>query len=263
MVFKFGEHQIDLGNIDFEAKDFKMGNDTSYAEKFIKKYKHSKHYREELLPLKLQCLQNIKDYIGDNYEHYFDLLAGLGISGKIFATECLNEFNDFSEDCLNVIRNNDFKGRTLMYQKDMFELKFGKNQPEFIFADFNNFTTKRYLTLYKPVVDNIFASAQKYVLINDCSVFYLKYGQKSYDTYRKLLGDHYKKSFGDDLNGFYPALKSFYKEQYKEWDLCLVEYFKDTSFLLFKNEKVPQKMPYQTIIHCNHKEGIKIKTELI
>lgn len=261
MVFKFGEHQIDLGNIDFEAKDFKMGNDTSYAEKFIKKYKHSKHYREELLPLKLQCLQNIKDYIGNEYDSYLDLLAGLGISGKIF--QCrdnltnFNSFNDFSEDCYNILCNNfSWQDGSSIHNEDIFKVDFPKD--DFIFADFNNFTTKRYLTLYKPVVDKIFASAQKYVLINDCSVFYLKYGKKSYDTYRKLLNLDFK----DNIDEFYLALNVFYKKQYPEWNLIKIEAFKDTSFLLFKKvENWIDDSFMDTII--NKKEDIKIKTELI
>jgi hypothetical protein len=40
----------------------------------------------------------------------------------------------------------------------MFEFPW-QNSYDFIFADFNNFTFRRYLTEYKQVVDNIFAKA--------------------------------------------------------------------------------------------------------
>ena len=90
---------------------------------------------------------------------------------------------------------------------------------------------------YKPVLDNIFANAQKYVLLNDCSVFYLKYGQSSYKTYANLMNAPVISASGiASIPEFYITVREWLKGIYPGWFLTKVECFKDTSFLLFEKE---------------------------
>lgn len=257
MIFKFGRkdqktaYQLFFNNELFQKSDsdFVMKSNTSYIEKFIKRYSTSKNYREALLPLKLQCLLNIKDVIGGRYNTYFDLLAGIGISGRIF-NEKVNHLNDFCPTCEKILEENfpiDF-----VTKRDMRQC-WTNTVYDFIFADFNNFTVKRYINEYKPVINNVFYLADKYVLINDCSVFFLKYGVKSYEIYSKLLGTQIH-----TINDYYLAVKDYFKRQYPDWSLVIVEAFKDTSFLLFVKD---QEDGLQVTI--NTKEHLNIKTELI
>jgi hypothetical protein len=107
MIFKFNQYELYFDDVLFNYNEdaFSMASDTSYVEKFIKKYRTSKSYREALLPLKLQCLLNIKDVLKGRYNSYLDLLAGIGISGKIFRSAS-NHLNDFSADCQHTLEQN-------------------------------------------------------------------------------------------------------------------------------------------------------------
>lgn len=249
MVFKFNEYNLDLGDVDIEKGNFSMKGESSYVEALVKRYKTKKHYREVMLPLKIQCLLNIKGLIKDGYKSYLDLLAGIGISSKIFhkGDSCLN---DFAPDCVEILKRN----FCYVENTDMFD--YPKSDPDskfdFIFLDFNNFTIKKYLSLYKPVVDAAFARANTYVLINDCSVFFLKYGKKSFEIYSELLGIEIKSK--DD---YIWALQGYFAKIYPEWRLCWVEGHKETNFLLFQKTDCPNMT-----VSINKKEDIKVKTSL-
>lgn len=254
MNFNFNEHTIVLPDLAFESTKFTMGNDSSYAEKFIKRYRSSKHYRNVLLPLKLQCLFNVKKYLGDSYDSYLDLLAGIGISSRIFDTD-YNELNDFSGECYAILKENFKSPNDTLYNIDMYHYNF--NRFDFIFLDFNNNTLKKSLNEYKPVIDNAFASANKYILINDCSVTYLKYGESSYKNYAKLLG-----VTSEELKiNYYSIIKQHYKKLYPTWSLTHIETHPQTSFLLFEKQE-PEYFFFNELKININSEVLNIKTSL-
>jgi len=249
MIFNFKNYSVYLGSDKNFKGSFVMKNDTSYLEKFLKRYSSSKNYREVLLPLKIKCLLNIKEEIKGKYKTYFDLLAGIGISGRIFH-EGESELNDFCPYCFEILKVN-FPNQKVN-NKDMFGYIMPK--ADFIFADFNNFTLKRFMNEYKPILDMVFFNAQKYVLINDCSVFYLKYGLSSYKTYEKIIGEELL----GNLNDFYEKVGRFFKKKYPEWSLIKIEAFKDTSFLLFEKKEIAIMT-----VNVNRKEDIDFSSSLI
>jgi len=234
MFFNFNKYSLNLGEVTnyINQLSFEMKTDTSYLEKFIKKFTTSKAYRTSLLPLKLQALLNIKESIAGKYSSYQELLAGMGMSAKIFG-EGLElgklELSDLSKECFEILKLN-FPGENVQ-KRDMFNFPLTASyKSDFAFLDFNNCTIKRFTTEYKDVIKNTFQQTNKFVLINDCSVFYLKYGAGSYKNYGNLMGLELDGTKQD----FYKKSKVFYKTLYPEWSLVEVQAFKDTSFLLFK-----------------------------
>ncbi len=223
MKLKFSKYELELGDVNYADDAFTMKSGTSYVEKVVKKYKTSKAYREALLPLKIKCLENIKESLGA-YDSYLDLLAGIGMSGKVFFAK-ENLMNDFDGPCIEILMKN-----FPQHQVSSFDVKktFPFKNFDFIFGDFNNLTIKRLNGEYGEVVDNIFSNANKYVLINDCSAFYLKYGKKSYEVYAKVMG----KEPAVSRDGLYRSVREWLLERYG-WYLNRVEGFRDTSFLLF------------------------------
>lgn len=250
MKFNFNEYSIDLGDVAVDDSKFKMENDTSYLQKFVKMYKTSKQYRESQLPLKLECIFNIKNIIG-SYKTYFEPLAGLGITAKIFDVGD-SELNDVAPDCVEVLKRNFDTERVT--QISMFDYDYTNKDYDFIFLDFNNFTLKKFTTTYKPVVEQAFKNSNTYVLINDCSRFYLQYGEASYKNYSKLIG---KELLSNNLLGYYMTFKDYMRALYPNWQLTWVESFKDTSFLLFVKTEVASLGFHHNII-----DNLKVKTSI-
>lgn len=230
MKLKFDDISLELGDVIYDENKFSMHNETPYIEKVVKKYNTSGNYRKNLLPLKIRCLYNIKEYIKDSYDSYLDLLAGIGISANIFNRGNFL-LNDFNKSCVDILNKN--FSTEYVSEHDMYFFPF--KPTDFIFADFNNLTIKRMVREYKPVIDKIFSNAQKYVLLNDCSVFYLKYGKSSYETYSKIMNQPVASSKEE----FYNRVRNWMNINYSTWFLTRVESFKDTSFLLFEKENKP------------------------
>lgn len=225
MIFTFGPHTLDLGDNPFgEERAFAMKDDSSYLEKFIKRYKSSAAYREKLLPLKLQCLMNLRARL-DPFDSYLDLLAGLGMSGRIFAAQEMT-LNDRCPYCFSILEKN-FPD-ACVEKADMF--LYNPPRADLVFGDFNNGTLKRFTSLYKPVLDLLFVKAKQYLILNDCSVFYLKYGAQAYQTYGRFMGVELDGTRED----FYRHVRDFYKRLYPAFSLTRIEAFADTSFLLFE-----------------------------
>lgn len=246
MKFQYNEYSLDLGTVEVAHGSFKMENSSSYLQKFVKRYNSSKNYRENLLPLKLQCLLNIQNIIAGKYNSYFEPFAGIGITAKIFACKEM-WLNDMSTECSDILYLN-YKDKIVMNSNANHLINFPNL--DLIFADFNNLTIKRALGEYKPLLDKTFATAQKYVILNDCSVFFLRYGKSSYDVYSKLYGGEIKNK--DD---FYGATIGFWNKLYPDWYVTRIEGFKDSSFILLSKEKV------RPVVHIN--ETHSIKTQIV
>ena len=207
-------------NIESEGRN----QNTPYTNEFLKGTVNSD------FKYRLRGYTNLQTKIDGLYNSYFDLMGGVGLTGRIY-NEGVSDirFNDFSLDCVNIISQN--YPEASVYSEDMFNFNYGDYRPDLILIDFNDFTYKKYLDKYKSVLSDAMDASSKYVIINDCSVFYLRYGQKAYEVYSNLLG---KKITSKDE--FFEEMRSFYKVEFPDWNLTDVETFGSSSLMLFRKD---------------------------
>jgi hypothetical protein len=192
-------------------------------------------YLKTLLPSKLLCLGALKKRALElaPYESYLDLLAGIGLSARIFENEQPCALNELDEKCGQVLLKN-FQNKPSRW--NMFEMPMA-HRLQAVFADFNNFTFKRYFTEYKPVLDWLFQNSQRHVILNDCSLFYFRYGKQSFMNYSGILGEEI-----ESIADYFLAIRGFYERAYPGWWLVQAEYFRESSFLLFSRQEAPLVM---------------------
>jgi len=199
---------------------------TSYASKLVSRL-GQKAYREGKLPLKLECLRqlSLKAASLSPYQSYYEPLAGVGLAVKLFAPKGKLWLNDMDPGCQAVLKANfpkatvwggDIKGQ--MYP-----------DADMIFLDFNDYTFKRYLTTdYSTLLARGFEHARKFVVLNDCSPFYFRYGESSFKAYSKLMG-----SPVTSIDDYLKVAARFYAHTYPEWRMVKATYFRESSFQLF------------------------------
>lgn len=198
-----------------------FGGETPYVAKIAARFR-DKGYIGRKLPLKILCLESLYDRMNDSpYKSYYDPMAGIGISARIFGHGSAMRLNDFDKGCTEVLRRN-FSGITVT-SEDI--TKMPLSAADLVFLDFNDFTMKRGLGKYQPILVQAFNSAYKYLVINDCSIFYLRYGAAAFAVYSKLLGAKIT-----SLQSYFEVLREWYAE--KGWCLIQVAYFGETAFLL-------------------------------
>ena len=145
-------------------------HDTPYTNEFLKGNVDSD------FKFRLTAYSNIHKVISGEYNTYLDLLGGVGLTGRIFkevGVQCV--FNDLNLECREILKANN--PASLVTAQDMFDYEFIHGIPDVTLVDFNDFTLKKYQEKYKKVLDNVFRNTRKYVVVNDCSVFYLKMGR--------------------------------------------------------------------------------------
>lgn len=202
--------------------------ETSFLSEFKKRLSNKGINIEERM--RAYCLQQLQKVIAGDYKSYFEPLGGVGVTASIFSVDPKQTFvNELDDACLDVIKEN-FPEWT-RYQQDMFKFEYPQNF-DTIFLDFNNYTLQKYAKVYYDVVHAALAHCNKYLIINDCSVFYLNRGAKSFEVYSKILGETVT-SYAD----FYPALERFYREEFPGWVLARVDKFYASSYLLFQREE--------------------------
>lgn len=223
---------------------------TSYASKLVTRLS-KKNYIENQLPFKLGSLNAFRVVIeAEGYSSYFEPLAGVGLSVRLFEPEGEVYLNDLDAGCCTVLREN-FPS-AVVTNADAVRMDFPR--ADVIFVDFNDFTLKRYLaggSFYKGLLDKAFEAARKFVILNDCSVFYFRYGLRSYGVYGKLLGSPIK-----GVEDYLRRLQSFYAERYPQWCLVRVQYFRDSSFQLFS------KKPLKFCLSSSSRLPVKISEGL-
>ena len=201
---------------------------TPYVAKLSSRL-HQPAYRLRTLPAKLLCLEAIKGRMESlgGYKTFSEPLAGVGLSARIF-DKGKTYLNELDPSCRRVLELN-FGEKSVTSQNAMV-VPF--KTVDAIFLDFNDFTLKRFCTTtYGEVLQRAFASAQKYVILNDCSVFYFRYGKSSYKAYEKYVEEPIT-----CLEEYFKALRRFYVRRVG-WNLLHVAYFRDTSFQLFGQVK--------------------------
>jgi len=185
-------------------------------------------YRLKTLPSKLLCLEAIKARMEElgGYRSFLEPLGGVGLSARIF-DKGKTILNDTDASCRRILDLN-FGGKAT--GQDVLTMTFPST--DVIFLDFNDFTLKRYLTTdYGVVLNRAFNAARKFVILNDCSVFYFRYGKTSFKAYEKYVEEPIS-----CLEEYFKALRRFYMK-HNGWNLLKVAYFRDTSFQLFALEK--------------------------
>lgn len=210
---------------------------TPYVTKLIGRMKRPS-YRNSKLPLKLMCLEALRlrmEKLG-GYQSFCEPFAGVGLSARLFGVEAAHaQLNDFDASCGEALRLNFPKANVTVADANSLELA----PADVVFLDYNAFTLKRYEKKHAGSVARAFASAQKFVIVNDCSVFYFRYGDKAYETYSKFLGSPIT-----DYASYFKAAVPFWKSRYPEWSLVQVSAFRDSSFLLFSKKKSAFKYEY-------------------
>lgn len=196
--------------------------ETPYLTKLVSRLRLP-NYRNKKLPAKIACLEFLKARLGP-YASYSEPMAGVGLSALIFGQGKELHLNDLDDKCREVIWRNFGVAAT------GHDISLAPAQPAgLIFADFNNLTLKRAAGAYKPALDKVFADARRYVILNDCSIFYLRYGESSYKAYSRLLGAPMSTS-----QDFLILLARFYKKSYPGWAVTAISYFRDSSFILLE-----------------------------
>lgn len=221
---------------DIAFEEGKFDAKTSYASKLVTRLRQ-RSYREKKLPLKLSCLSILRDRalkMGD-YRSYYEPLAGVGLSARLFDPNNKRKLwlNDLDEGCQKALKEN-FPKATV-WGGDIIGQGFPK--ADMIFLDFNNFTWKRYLTgaeCYPEILERTFKYAQKYVVLNDCSNFYFRYGAQSFVAYSKLLGATIA-STPDYLT----IIQKRYLERYPGWSMVHAAFFRESTFQLFYKGSAP------------------------
>jgi hypothetical protein len=219
-----------------ETKAFSA--DTPYVAKLITRL-DKKSYLENKLPCKLLCLEALKKGMVDlgGYRSLAEPLAGVGLAARVLDGGGKMHLNDYDEGCYKILKHN-FPEDDVTKQ-DMFSMKILKS--DVVFLDFNDFTLRRFTKgPYKEVVQRAMASAKKFVIINDCSVFYFRYGASSFEVYSKLLGLRIT-----ETPEYFRALREYMEDVIEGWYLVNVAYFRDTSFLLFA--KIPSALKIEYV----------------
>jgi len=229
----------------------KRNSKTSYLNEF--KIKNGKVKLNTDFLYRLVCYNNLYNKIKGTYKTNLDIFGGVGITAKLFSTGIDNTFvNDISEDCLSILKMNFLHNN--ITNIDVSKEKINHNF-DLVLCDFNDFTIKKFLKDgYKKILDNVFDISNKYVIINDCSFYRLKYGKNAFSSYSLLLTGNSESI--NNIEDFFIKEKIFFKTIYKDWELINIEYFNNSSFLLFKkksknNLKINKVIPpIKKIIEC-------------
>lgn len=219
-----GKRSIIVDDKYFEGDKEGRNEHTPYTNEFLKGSVNSD------FKYRLKGYTNLQKKISGTYKSYFDLMGGVGLTGRIYGEEGVEcRFNDISKDCVEIIKYN--YPSSDVYNENMFDLVYSSYFPDLILIDFNDYTYKKYLSLYKKVLSRALNASRKYVIINDCSVFYLRYGKKAYEVYSNLLGKEI-----ESKPEFFQEMASFYKEEFPDWNLTDIETFGSSSLMLFRRE---------------------------
>jgi len=189
-------------------------------------------YLHKKLPAKLLCLEEVKRSMLGGYLSFAEPLAGIGLTARIFDVGGGLYLNELDPGCRAVLERN---FNVPVTGHDMFTMDFPP--AEAIFLDFNDFTLKRFeTTQYGAVLAKALGAARQFVVLNNCSVFYLRYGQTSFDTYSKYVGP-----IEPTVEAYLEAEAKYFNKRFKGWYVVKTTYFRDTAFLLFSKKKKPFK----------------------
>lgn len=224
----------------------KRNTETSYLNEFFVDGGSVKLDADFLF--RLTAYYNISEYCKKlGYGTNFELFGGVGITGKIFQQKDGDTYlNDIDEKCLNILRDNFLPENVLNI--DAFNLFIEGVKFDLIVGDFNDFTLNKFIfdSKYSKALDNIFNMSNKFVVLNDCSVFYLRYGEKSYEVYRKYIGGDFA-----DFETFLGQCKKFYESVIPGWKMVKAEYFQGSTIILFQKSEEDLELDIQKVVKKN------------
>lgn len=194
--------------------------ETSYVARLAAELKKPS-YLHGRLPAKLICLEYLKATVGP-VTSYAEPMAGVGLSARILGGGDLY-LNDIAQNCRDVLKNN---FQCLPTGDDINDCAFKCG--ELTFLDFNNFTLSKWLKgAWADVITHATINTGEYLIINDCTPFYFRYGATAFATYSKTL----QEPIHTIPEYFYAAAVAWHTRT--EWYLQQVAYFRDSSFQLF------------------------------
>lgn len=179
--------------------------------------------------VRVRCLSAVYEKIKGQFHTFYEPMGGVGVTASIFTQSGESGIvNELDPECVEVIRKNfpNFE----VHNEDMNEFE-PDSEYDCAFLDFNNFTLKKFVDggVFNEVTNRTFEYSEKYVIINDCSPFYLSRGAKSFEVYSRILEETIT-----DMDGYYTALRNFYHGAFPEWNLEFVERFYQSGYLVFK-----------------------------
>lgn len=180
-----------------------------------------------------QC--KLADKLKGKYHSLLDPMAGVGIVALLFYDEGVRPMclNDMDEVCAESLKRN-FPS-AMVSQDDankLFEKIWNDDDFDLTFMDWNNFTLKRYLDNelnYRCITNNIFSKTRKYVVINDSTIYYLRYGRKSFGNVEKWLGMRL-----DSKKDYVRAFRDVISSMYSGWILTDCYMFQNMAYHLFE-----------------------------
>lgn len=171
----------------------------------------------------------ITNKIGNKFS-YSELFGGIGLKAALFCDDMLSseiQINELNPDCIDVLQNN-FKNAKISCG-NAFYYEFDRNYDVSV-IDFNNYALSKYNKGWKSVVDNVFAHTDKFVVLNDCSIYYFN---RTFD----LACDTYTKILGTKINSilyYRTVIKHYYEKHYPGWQLTHIFTCPQTDFILFE-----------------------------
>jgi hypothetical protein len=212
------------------------------------------------------CVRNLQEKIAGQYRSYLEPLAGIGVDAQAFNAD-LTYVNDIDPDCLDVLRGKFPNVTSYDFFDSTERAAFYSVQPDVIFVDYNNFTLHKLQRKYRETTLDTFRAAQKFVILNDCSVFILHmWGKQNYERYSRLLGVRIR-----TLDEYFSALVP-YCLKLTGWYLTDVEHFfcaspkgnGGSSYQLFRRTPRPLEVRFVTprCDECTRK-SISIRTKAV
>ena len=201
----------------------------------------NKDVRSDLL-FRLAMHQDILAHI-QPHKSFLDLAAGIGITTRMFEAKHIHA-NDLDPECCKILKHNFPKANVT--QHNYLDLPFKRNY-DLILIDFDNYTVLNFGKHFK-LLKRVFAHANQTVILCDCACFcmHVEGNRKGYAEYLRTPIDNY-----DD---YCRAIKQYYEEEFPEWKLTLIEWFKNAAYVVFeKNTKRRLK-----VVRSNRKVPVHI-----
>jgi hypothetical protein len=199
------------------------------------------HHGTQQAELRHECVRRLAAKIAGQMQTFLDPMAGIGVDAQLLGAGADTLVNDIDPACLAILRQK----FTRVSSYDFFNppertLLFASCQPDLIYLDFNTFTLAKWAKgEYRAEFDESFATAQKFLILNDCSNFGLKMWGKHrlFAIYSQIMGA----TIGS-VDDYLASLPAFFKQHYPAWTLTEMESFfhasakgsGGTAYLLFR-----------------------------
>jgi hypothetical protein len=229
-----------------------IGQDAPHSHYAIRR--HEIHAELAAFKRIVERVSRIKS-ASDRVESVVELFGGSGWHSMLIQKHCKPISHlalDIHEDCVASIKRSLPQVQSKVADSYAFIGKQDKLTWDWVHADFNQLTFKRYLaeTRYKDAVDSIFKASREWVTLTDSAIFGLVRFQKNRESYAKAIG-----MAVDEWQDYFRAIAQKYKEKYDFGTVAVVTWHRMSSMLLLKRgadvefgiEEVRDKVPVRII----------------